>query len=256
MKIAGAVILLAVLFYFRSGIFTGLSYGVRELFRPILIFKNGAGGKMSGLGAYFASKNSLSSENENLKRQLALQEARMLNYGILLAENESLKKILLRVPPNKTLALAAILSRPVQSPYDTITLDLGEENGVNPGDIVFAEGNIPIGRVNSATRNIAVAVLFSSPREKTQVIIPASLSQYAKGDASFELIGRGGGNFEMILPRDFILEIGAQAVLPGMMPQAIAVTKAILSDPRDPFKKALFASPVNIQELKFVQVEL
>ena len=69
------------------------------------------------------------------------------------------------------------------------------------------------------------------------------------------MIGRGGGNFEMILPRDFILEKGTEVVLPVITPYTLGIVQTILSDPRDSFQKALLASPVNIFELKFVEVE-
>jgi hypothetical protein len=70
-----------------------------------------------------------------------------------------------------------------------------------------------------------------------------------------EVVGRGGGNFEMTLPRDFILEKGTNVHLPGINSFILGVSETIISDPRDPFIKALLVSPVNIQELKFVEVE-
>jgi len=59
----------------------------------------------------------------------------------------------------------------------------------------------------------------------------------------------------MILPRDFVLEKGNEVVLPGITPYTLGVVETIISDPRDSFQKALLVSPVNIQELKFVEVE-
>jgi len=59
----------------------------------------------------------------------------------------------------------------------------------------------------------------------------------------------------MILPRDFVLEKGNEVVLPGITPYVLGIVQSILSDPRDSFQKALLVSPVNIQELKFVEVE-
>ena len=59
----------------------------------------------------------------------------------------------------------------------------------------------------------------------------------------------------MIMPRDLKLEKGDQVVLPGIIPYVVGIVETIISDPRDPFVKALLTSPVNIQELKFVEVE-
>ena len=255
-KITVGVLLLIVLFYFRTGIHAGLSYVVREVFHPILILGNKAGSSLGNLGAYFSSKKFLYAENENLWRKLETQSAELINREALVFENESLKEIFSRAPEKKEIILAAIISKPNRSPYDTLLLDVGEKDGVETGAAVYALGDIPIGRVNSITPDTSNAILFSSSKETTQVIVPVSLEQGGTKEMFWELVGRGGGNFEMTLPRDFILGQDAVVVLPGIRPYAVAIVETILSDPRDPFKKALFRSPVNIQDLKFVEVEL
>ena len=70
-----------------------------------------------------------------------------------------------------------------------------------------------------------------------------------------QVVGRGGGNFEMTLPRDFDLPEGTALTLPGINSYLLARVVTVISDPRDSYKKALLVSPVNIQELKFVQIE-
>jgi len=70
-----------------------------------------------------------------------------------------------------------------------------------------------------------------------------------------QVVGRGGGNFEIILPRDLIVQKGTEVVLPGIKPFVLGIVKSFISDPRDSFQKALLVSPVNIQEIKFVEVE-
>ena len=60
----------------------------------------------------------------------------------------------------------------------------------------------------------------------------------------------------MTMPSDFILQKGDQVVLPGLYPYVLAITQTTIFDPRDPFNKILLTSPVNIQELKFVEVEI
>jgi cell shape-determining protein MreC len=117
---------------------------------------------------------------------------------------------------------------------------------VTTGATVFALGNVPIGRVDLVYENSSRIILFSNPGEKTSVDI---------NDTTFELVGRGGGNFEMNLPRDIDLQKGAQAVLPRVTPHVVATVETIISDPRDAFKKALLVSPVNIKELRFVEIE-
>jgi len=247
-KIVLGIVVLIILFYFRLSIFNGLSYISQGFFRPILIVGQNVGEKLKNTSSYFVSKNSLSLENQNLKNQIAESTADRANYDSVVAENISLKEILSRKNEKAKMVLAAILAKPNQSVYDTLVLDVGTVQGIKTGNKVFALGNIPIGRVDSVYENSSKVVLFSNAGEKTQAIISGK-------NIFMELVGRGGGNFEIILPRDFILQKGDQVVLPGINPYVLAVVETTISDPRDPFTKVLLTSPVNIQELKFVEVE-
>ncbi len=240
-------LVLLVLFYFRLGIWNGFSSASHKIFRPILIFGNNIGEKFGQVSSYFISKNSLQKENENLKFQIAESQADRANYASVVADNASIKEILGRKDPKANMVLSAILGKPNQSSYDTLVIDAGRKQGLQVGDTVFAFGNVPIGRIGFTYDNSSKVVLFSSAEEETQVVVNKGIFMKA--------IGRGGGNFEMIMPRDLALAKGDQAVLPGITPYVVGIVETIISDPRDPFSKALLVSPVNIQELKFVEVD-
>lgn len=247
-KITLSIVVLIILFYFRLSIFNGLSYVSQVFFRPIFIVGQNVGEKLKNTSSYFVSKNSLSLENQNLKDQISESAADRANYASIVAENINLKETLGRKNEKANMILAAILAKPNQSAYDTLVIDVGTAQGIKVGNIVFAFGNIPIGRIAESYPNFSKVILFSNAGEKTQGVVTGK-------DAFMELIGRGGGNFEMILPRDFVLQKGDQVVLPGINPYVLALVVTIISDPRDPFIKALLASPVNVQGLKFVEVE-
>ena len=240
--------LLFVLFYFRAGIFKGLSYVAGAVFKPVLVAGSNVGNTFTNISTYFASKNSLTKENEDLKLKLSDKDAQMANYNVLLDENNKLKNVLERKNTKVNFILSAILAKPNQSPYDTLIIDAGNNQGASAGDLVFALGNIPIGRVSEVGPNSSKVILFSSPGEKTEVVIEGR-------DVFTTITGRGGGNFEMIVPRDFTLEKGTTVVLPGITPYVVGIVQTIVSDPRDAFTKALLVSPVNIFELKFVEVQ-
>lgn len=243
------IVVLFILIYFRSGIFYGLSYVSQIVFRPVLILGNNIGRALSNAGSYFYSKKSLLLENEDLKSKLNEQEARISNYDSILGENLEIKEIFERKSEKADMVLAGILSKPNQSLYDTLVIDAGTKNGILIGQKVFALGNVPIGRIAEIYPDSAKVILYSNPGETTEVVISGK-------DTFMQVVGRGGGNFEIILPRDFVLEKGTEAVLPGINPYIVGIVQTIVSDPRDSFQKALLASPVNIQELKFVQIEL
>ena len=248
LKIGLGVFILLILIYFRTSIFNGLSYVTNSIFRSVLIFGNNAGEKFSNAGSFVYSKSSLLKENEDLKLQVNELSNKILNYNSVVAENVTLKEILGRKDDTPIMTLSSILSKPNQSLYDTLIIDAGENQGVLVEQKVFAKGNIPIGRIDAVYPKSSKVILYSNPGEKTEVIISGK-------DIFMQAIGRGGGNFEMTLSRDLILEKGTEVVLPGIIPYILGTVETIISDPRDSFQKALLVSPVNIQEIKFVEVE-
>ena len=256
LRVALGIVAIVVLLYFRSGIWSGLSYAGEIIFRPVLVLGQSIGEKLGSAGSYFASKNYLYLENQDLQSRLSREEARISNYDSLLAENENLKGILGRKDTKESAILAAILSKPNQSAYDTLVVDAGAAQGVKEGSVVFAEGFVPIGRTALVYGNSSKVILFSSAGEKTQAVVSFGYGSGEAGkDVFAELVGRGGGNFEMTMPKDFTIEKGDQAVMPGRNPYLLAVAEKTISDPRDPFTKVLLVSPVNVQELKFVEIE-
>ena len=245
--ILGVFILLFIL-YFRSPIFKGLSFTSHIIFRPVIILGNGIKNSTSNFFGSLAFKSSLIKENENLKAQIDESQADRANYASVLDENIKLKEILGRKKENTNFILSAVLEEPNRSVYDTLLIDVGTNQGIVANQKVFALGDVPIGYVAEVYPSSSKVILFSNPGEKTEVVVSGK-------DVYMEAVGRGGGNFEMILPRDFVLDIGTEVALPGIRPYILGVVKNIISDPRDSYQKALLASPVNIQQLKFVEVE-
>ncbi len=242
------IILFLTLFYFRLGILGGLSYASGVIFRPVLVLDNAVHGNFRNLGSYFLLKSSLNQENENLKLELLANKIKMANYDSVLGENILLKEMLGRIGGTRNLVLSAILGKPNQSLHDTLIIDAGAKVGIAEGDSVFAFGDVPLGRVVEVGLNSSKVILFSNSGEKTQVVL-------SDKNIFMEVVGRGGGNFEMILPRDLSVFKGDTVILPGILPRVLGVVETIISDPRDPIQKALLVAPVNIQEIKFVEVE-
>lgn len=243
------VIIFSFSFYFRASVSSGLSYVSHIVFRPFLVIGNTISNSISNTSYFFNSKKALSTENENLKLEILQSQADRANYLSVLDENNKLKEILGRKKEGHNMIVASILSKPNKSIYDTLVIDIGTKHGVSVNQRVFAKGNIPIGKISEAYLNSSKVVLFSNREEKTEVVITGK-------DTYMQVVGRGGGNFEIILPKDFSLENGTEIILPGITPYIIGIVAKTVSDPRDAFGKALVVSPVNIQSLKFVEVEI
>lgn len=242
------VLILVLLFLFRVGILNNFSRVAHFVFRPALVLGNGIKHQFSYVGIAFHSKKALLDENENLKAKLNEQGFAVAEYNTILDENTKLKETMDRRANNTPMVLATILAKPNRSLYDTLIIDVGTNQGIQVGERVLALGNIPIGRIAEVEKDSSKVILYTNPGEKTEAIISGK-------NIYIELVGRGGGNFEIILPKDLVLEKWTEIVLPGITPYLIGEVQTTISDPRDSLQKALVVSPVNIQELKFVEVE-
>ena len=199
------------------------------------------------VGYVARTKASVYAENENLLQENADLKNSMLDYTILKKENDDLKSLVGRLPTDHTFVLGTILSRPNSSPYDTIIIDVGRSTGITTGMYVFANAETPIGEISNVYANTSVVTLYSNPGRTTEAMLDGS-------NATVELVGRGGGNFEMSVPLDLSADKGTMVVLPSVQSQIVAVVEDIISTPTDPLKKVLLRTPVNIQNLKWVQV--
>ena len=263
-QITLVVIILVILFYFRVGVWKGLSSVSEIVFHPVFVLGRGVEEKFQNIGSYFLSKNYLYNQNQKLQAEVSFDDARMANYNSIVLDNSSLKEILGRVDSKTTMTVAAILAEPNQSPYDTLLIDAGLTQGIKIGETVFALGDVPIGRISDIYSNSAKVILFSNPGETTEAVISSSATMPSQngsvasslvGNTFVDVVGRGGGNFEIVMPKNFVLKEGDHAVLPGMNSSVLGIVQKIISDPRNSFNKALLTSPINIQNLKFVEVE-
>ncbi len=216
--------------------------------RPIWLVEKSANKFIDDNGAIIRSKKSIYSENENLIRENDDLKISLIEYNLLKDENIKLKKLLGRLPTTGNFILGNILTKPNHSPYDTIIIDIGEVQGIIEGDMIYALGVVPIGQISKVYKSTALISLYSSPNQKTKAILEGL-------NTSVELIGRGGGNFEMMIPVDLTVEKGSSVLLPGNQIEIIGYIEEIISSPTDPIKKVLLSSPVNIQNIKWVEVK-
>ena len=194
------------------------------------------------------SKRSLIFENDNLKAQIKSIEFELFELGLLRQENESLKELLGRETFDTSSAiLGAVLARPNVSPYDTFVIDIGSSSGIKKGNDVFVKGDIFIGRISEVFSNTSTVTLFSSPGQITQITIGLQ-------NISANAEGRGGGNFIVELPRGIDVEKGDIVTMPNIDTKLFAVVEEIEANPSDPFITILFKNPVNMNDVKWVQV--
>ena len=207
---------------------------------------HGVTGWFGRIGETLRFKGSLVKENDSLKNELAAMQARLSERDMLARENEELKAAYGR-SGGANFVLAAVLAKPPKSPYDTLVIDGGEQIGFAIGQTVYANGETPIGTIESVLADSAVVRLYSSAGEKTEVRLDPS-------SVDITLVGRGGGSYMANVPHELSVAEGSVAVSKGIDPSIIGKFEKVTSDSRDAFQTLVFSSPVNMSELSFVQV--
>ena len=194
-----------------------------------------------------SAKNSLIQENNSLKEQLSLKNKEQVLFELLRKENEDLKNILNRNKINQKLVLSSVLVKPFLSPYDTLIIDTGTLDGIKVDDQVLVDGHIFIGYVKEVYEETSKVVLYSSPGEKVKVLIGES-------NIGKEAEGLGGGNFKVEIPREIDITEGDSVVIPSISTNIFGTVEKIDFKESDSFQTILFKNPVNISELKWVEV--
>ena len=243
--VIGAALVVGVLSFFPQSDLSAFAHRVSYPFwRAQFAVRGGAEAFLASV----RSKQSLAEENRRLTRTVAATESLRLENVALRDENETLKTMLGRSPSTLS-AIAAVLARPAVSPYDTLVVDAGRDEGVLTGNLVLSETGVVIGTITRSNEHTSTVTLFSSPGLETQVFIgPRALSAVATG--------RGAGNFEVHLPRGVEVETGDAITMPGINPRVFAVAEKIIGNPADPLQTILFKNPVNFSEIRFVEILL
>lgn len=240
------IIFIALFFGFQKGLLNKLNPFFSGIARPIWTLENFTA---DYLAQTFDSKSDLHKQNVLLKAQLAKYEDRITQMQTLEAENDSLKELMGRIKPEYKVVLSAILAKPNQTPYDTLVIDRGSNDGIKPDQLVFAQGNILIGYIESVEQNSAKVLMYSTPGNISQVI-------YGSTGKYFNARGAGNGTLEVEVSREIDVAVGDQFYYPGLDDTLVGVTRKVDFDPRDSFKKAIIKSPVNIQEERWVEVRI
>lgn len=241
----GIVLILIATFYF--GELFVLTGPLHYVGKPLWWLKNYSVEVISNITIIIQTKEKLLEDNMKLKTELSKINSQLLLSQLLLAENNELKSMLGRKNSDQKFILANVLAKPNLSPYDSLILDIGEDYGIKEGDKVIVDNDIIIGKIESVYSKTAKVQLYSFPNETLNVAIG-----FNKVIGIAE--GKGGGNFEIKFPREVLIKKGDVVVLPEMDLFILGVVGSILTTPEDSLQTILFRIPINIFELRWVQI--
>lgn len=193
-----------------------------------------------------SSKRTLVNKITELQTTLESYDAELSTAALLQIENAQLKAQLNRVPAAGG-TLAHVVTLPNRSLYDTITVDAGREQDIVEGQIAYAFDRIALGVVSSVATDHATITLFSAPGRETSGTVSGS-------NIAITMIGRGGGEYEVRMPRDVEFVVGGLIAYQSTDTSVLAEIERIATDPRDPFQKLYAKAPINLQALKWVTI--
>lgn len=241
--ILGAILIIL----FVGGFFSQISGVFHFLGGPFWKSKNFITKKTDDVSYVVRTKKSVFNENQSLIDENQSLKNKIVDYDVLEKENINLKELFNRTQNPSDFILARVLSKPNKTPYDTLVIDIGKDKTLYDGQKVFADQSLPMGEIVEIYKDTALVKLYSSPGEVTDAEIDVI-------GTSVELVGRGGGNFEMTIPKDLSVPNGIAVVIPGINSKVLAIVVNTISETKDPINKIILKSPINIQELKWVQI--
>ena len=224
--------------------FSGGAISVAE---PLWEIQNSLG--VGGYSTKLLSKKDILLLNEKLQAEVTLLRVQFLSRKLLEQENVELKEILGRQLEETTSLLGVVLIKPSRSLYDTLIIDIGLRDGISKGDIVMAYGDVAIGRIDEVYNDSSRVKLFSSPGEEIDVLVGVS-------NIAATAEGVGNGNFLLKLPQGVDVAEGDIVSFPSLSPRLAGVVELIQVEPSGSFQQILFKSPINMHELKWIEVIL
>ncbi len=193
-----------------------------QMFAPVYRVSDALSGETHAFLNSFGDTAKLAASNETLLSENAAlaSENRILHGEITSLSALSGGKILPGIP-------AGVVSRPPESPYDTLVVAAGEKEGVTLGMEAFAAGGVPIGAVSSVLADFSRVTLFSSS---------GTLTSGWVGHASTPLTitGEGGGAMRASVARAANIAVGDVVSVPGPGELPIGSVVRIDSDPLSP----------------------
>lgn len=239
MALVGIFALGALIFSFLDGVIIAAA-------SPLWRGENFAAAKLSNIGDFFKSRNSLVRENNALQMKIAALELERAARFSSPYDAEDLSQLIGRRRESGGV-VAAVLVSPPKAPYDTLIIDAGSSDDIEVGMRVFIPEGPILGEIVETYISSAKVKLFSAPGEKTNAVLE-------RHGIPVTLEGAGGGNFRVVLPREAEVEVGDRILSADVFSNLMSVVGGVSMEPTDSFKDVFASSPANIFNLHLVLV--
>lgn len=196
------------------------------------------------IGAYFVGAKKFMEERDALQSELAIKNSELESLKASVPDYDELRELKEGNPEH---IFAGVMLRPNHTPYDSLVLDKGSQDGIEEGAVVYALGNRPIGSVVRTSGNTSVVALFSSPGIESFV--------YVRGPNIFvKAIGKGGGVFDVEIPEGIEVLAGNNVLMPTLSSAFLGTITTVRSDPKQPGTIASVPTAVSLNSLRYVAI--
>ncbi|MFH1178131.1 MAG: rod shape-determining protein MreC [bacterium] len=191
-----------------------------QIFAPVFSISDTLASQSRSIMSGFKNAEILTLKNDQLIQEKAVlgSENQMLLQKVAnisaLFDSSATKK-------NTSKILAGVVARPPESPYDTLVLAAGTNNGVTIGMEAFGAGGVPIGVVSSVLDDFSRVTLFSMPSMVTSGWIGNSAIPVT-------IFGSGAGVMNITIARSANIVVGDTIFVPG--PGMLPVGKVVRID--------------------------
>jgi rod shape-determining protein MreC len=168
---------------------TGMTRTAGSYLAPVGVVVTNFGSGFSDFFKNIGNISNLQKENSRLKSDLNKSLVEIARLSEAQKENDSLKNDLKFKKENKfDLVPAYVIFFDPSNIRDTITIDIGTDDGVKEGDVAVSEGFL-IGRLTGLTKNTAKIILISDPDSAVPVnLVNSSVTGIVKGKIGSGLV--------------------------------------------------------------------
>ncbi len=211
---------------------------------PAFTLSNALANKSHNFFSSFSDAAALSTQNEQLVNQ---NHTLSSENQALTAKIVDLTELLggARTPVRSV--VAGVLARPPASPYDTLVVGAGSDEGVAIGMKAFGAGDVPLGIVTTVTASSARVTLFSAPGTLTAGWI-------GNTKVPLTLTGSGAGTFSASVSRAAPITVGDIVYLPGPGALPAGSLVRIDSDLSSPSIELRIQPTLNLFETTWVEL--
>lgn len=241
------LLIVTVFALFLVGIDVLTSGALRNVARPFVVplVHYGEMGSAAILGAdFWTSRETLITENKELREQLSRQSAMIASYDVLAEENDELRRMLNLQDGGQGIT-APIISSFRSSPYGTFIVGAGMERGLEEGSVVLSEGGFVLGVITDVSQGSSVGQATFAPGTELDVAV---------GSTGFTLSGRGRGNSRAEVPRELPLSEGDVVLAAIYASRPVGVVGRIESASSSAFATVHVVFPLNLNDIHYVHI--